>query len=669
MAYQSLYRRYRPQKFSEIRGQQHIVAALKNAVAKGEVGHAYMFHGPRGTGKTTSARVLAKALNCTNLGDDAEPCGECESCHSIEEGRSFDLHELDAASNNGVDDMRDLLAKVSLGNPGKAKVYILDEVHMLTRGAENALLKTLEEPPEHVIWVLATTEPHKVVQTIRSRCQVFELGLLGAEEMAEHVRWVAADAELDIDESVVEHVVSAGGGSVRDTLSALDRVVAAGGVVEIDESTDVLLSSLANREASAALAAVGDAMGRGKDPRTIGEGVLAGLRQAFLTAMGSAPPRLTPSEQARAEDIAARMTPATMTRALETLGSALVDMRQAPDPRVDLEVSLVRLCRPDADRSLDAVIERLDQLEAQLGGAAPTRPASAAAAPAAPAAPAPAPATPALAPEVPAAAPMPAPVPESAPTAGTLPAPPAVAETPVEPTADKSMGPAAAARAALADKTGRPAPPIEAITVDTTPTPPPPPVPVPAALTPTADAAPEAAGAADDLTVLRPTSPREVVELAAEHLGIDKDTVVSEANALLGPSSGGRSADDLAQLWLHLVDAAGAGPDIAPELEAVPPAADIAPDPGYDPTDPGPMPDDSLPPVPTLVPVPEPAAAAPAPVPEAAEPEPEADGPVADEDVDLHDLVDAPAHTEQIIERLTEAFPGAEVHIPEEPES
>ncbi|NDH84134.1 MAG: DNA polymerase III subunit gamma/tau, partial [Acidimicrobiia bacterium] len=229
MAYQSLYRRYRPQRFGEIRGQRHVVSALQNAVVKGEVGHAYLFHGPRGTGKTTSARVLAKALNCENLSSDGEPCGECESCVAVEQGRSFDLHELDAASNNKVEDMRDLLAKVNLGTPGRAKVYILDEVHMLTSQAENALLKTLEEPPDHVTWVLATTEPHKVVETIRSRCQVFQLTLLGAEEMAEHVRWVINDAGLDVSDDAVEYVVAAGGGSVRDTLSALDRVVAAGG--------------------------------------------------------------------------------------------------------------------------------------------------------------------------------------------------------------------------------------------------------------------------------------------------------------------------------------------------------------------------------------------------------------------------------------------------------
>jgi DNA polymerase-3 subunit gamma/tau len=267
MAYQSLYRRYRPQTFGEIRGQQHVVGALQNAVVKSEVGHAYLLHGPRGTGKTTSARVLAKALNCEHLGTDGEPCGECESCRAIEHGRSFDLHELDAASNNKVEDMRDLLGKVNLGNPGRAKVYILDEVHMLTSQAENALLKTLEEPPDHVTWVLATTEPHKVVETIRSRCQVFQLTLLGAEEMTEHVRWVIDDAQLDVSDAAVEYVVKVGGGSVRDTLSALDRVVAAGGVVEIDTSTDVMVDAIAGRDVAAALAAVGEAAARGRSEK------------------------------------------------------------------------------------------------------------------------------------------------------------------------------------------------------------------------------------------------------------------------------------------------------------------------------------------------------------------------------------------------------------------
>src|SRR6056297_1669215 len=182
MAYQSLYRRYRPQRFGEIRGQAHVVRALRSAVRDDRVGHAYLFSGPRGTGKTSTARILAKALNCERL-DGGEPCGECDSCRSIEAGSSYDLHELDAASNNGVEAVRDLISKASLGSPGRTKVYILDEVHMLSTAASNALLKTLEEPPEHVVFVLATTDPQKVLPTIRSRTQHFEVHLLPAADL------------------------------------------------------------------------------------------------------------------------------------------------------------------------------------------------------------------------------------------------------------------------------------------------------------------------------------------------------------------------------------------------------------------------------------------------------------------------------------------------------
>ena len=368
MAYQSLYRRYRPQKFSEIKGQDHVVRALQNAVREDKVGHAYLLHGPRGSGKTSTARVLAKALNCTDLGSGGEPCCACESCVSIQQGRSFDLQELDAASNNKVDDMRALLERVNLTSPGRAKVYLLDEVHMLTPGAENALLKTLEEPPSHVTWVLATTEPHKVVQTIRSRCQVFELGLIPSDIMSDLIRYVVTDAELDVDEAAIDHAVAAGGGSARDTLTALERVVAGGGTTDLDSSTDAILGALAEGDRAAALSAVGDAVGRGRDPRTIGEMVLAGLRDAFLTAMGDPPARLSEHERARAADLASRMAPAAMTRALETLGRTLIDMRQAPDPRVDIEVALVRLCHPDEDRSLEALAQRIQRLETRLDG-------------------------------------------------------------------------------------------------------------------------------------------------------------------------------------------------------------------------------------------------------------------------------------------------------------
>ena len=373
MEYTSLYRRFRPRRFSEVRGQEHVVAALQNAVREGRVLHAYLLSGPRGTGKTTAARILAKALNCTGEATDGEPCCSCDSCEAIDAGTSFDLHELDAASNNKVDDIRDLLSKVALGTPGRTKVYLLDEVHMLTAGAENALLKTLEEPPDHVVFVLATTEPHKVVETIRSRSQHLELNLLGAEDLESLVRDVVVEAGLDVDDAGVHHAVRAGRGSARDALSALDRVVA-GGITDDDTSVDELLRALSERDPGRALGALAAGIARGREPRVTGEALLGALREAFLVSMGVPPSQLVAADRERAERFAEEAPPAVITHALEALGTALVDMRRSPDPRVDLEVALVRLTGPEVSGSggsgsLDELTRRVEALEAASASA------------------------------------------------------------------------------------------------------------------------------------------------------------------------------------------------------------------------------------------------------------------------------------------------------------
>ena len=363
MALQALYRRYRPGRFAELRGQEPVVRALQNAVQQGRVGHAYLFSGPRGTGKTSTARILAKALNCTNLGDDGEPCGQCQSCLDIANNTSYDLIELDAASNNKVDDVRDLISRVAMGSPGQAKVYVLDEVHMLTSGAENALLKTLEEPPDHVVFVLCTTEPHKVVPTIRSRTQHLEFNLIDGDVLTDHARWVTEQAGLEVDDDAIEHAVHRGAGSARDTLSALDQIAAAGGVADRLEAVDAIIEALGSQDYGPAFVAVHETLRSGREPRIIGEALLDRLRNAFLCAMSADLSNLTDAQQADARATADRISPAGLTRALEVLGTALVDMRQAPDPRVDLEVALARLTRRDLDTDVSALLERIERLE------------------------------------------------------------------------------------------------------------------------------------------------------------------------------------------------------------------------------------------------------------------------------------------------------------------
>lgn len=371
MAYQSLYRRYRPQRFSEVRGQEHLVRALQNAVRENRVGHAYLFSGPRGTGKTSTARILAKVLNCENP-LDGEPCCACEACVAIEQGTSFDVHELDAASNNKVEDIRELVSKAALGTPGRTKVYILDEVHMLTPAASNALLKTLEEPPEHVVFVLATTDPQKVLPTVRSRCQPFEVRLLSADELRALAEYIVKDAGLDVSAEAIDYVVRVGAGSARDMESALELVAAAGGIPDDGDTLDELVEALCERDTGRALLAVEKAISAGRSPRVVGEQLIGRLRDVFLAAVGADLSRLDDRARARVVDQAGRLTAPGATRALEVIGEAFVGIQDAPDPRIPLEVALVRLTRDDAELSLAALADRVARLE--RGGLAPARP-------------------------------------------------------------------------------------------------------------------------------------------------------------------------------------------------------------------------------------------------------------------------------------------------------
>jgi DNA polymerase-3 subunit gamma/tau len=376
-AFQSLYRRFRPQRFDEVLGQEHVSLALRNAVRQDKVAHAYLFSGPRGTGKTSTARILAKALNCA-APEDGEPCGLCDSCVEIARGTSLDVHELDAASNNGVDAMRDLVARAALGTPGRWKVYIVDEVHMLSTAASNALLKTLEEPPGHVVFVLATTDAQKVLPTVRSRTQHFEFRLLGPETLETLVRRVRSSAGLDLGEDAVAAAVRKGRGSARDALSALDQLAAAGVVEDEVPVLAELAEALAERDAPRALVAVSQATAAGRDVHTLSVALVEQLRQGFLSMVAPELVQLPQDDRPRVEDVAKRLGLPALVRAMEALGRAEIDMRDAPDPRVTLEAALIRLAHPEADDATAALLERIDRLERAVGsGGAPAGAASA----------------------------------------------------------------------------------------------------------------------------------------------------------------------------------------------------------------------------------------------------------------------------------------------------
>lgn len=333
----ALYRRYRPSRFGELVGQDAIASTLSAMVETDQSPHAFLFTGPRGCGKTSSARILAAALNC-EASSGGEPCGTCLSCVAVATGRSLDVIEFDAASNSGVDAIRDVLRSVPLSTPGLRKVYIVDEVHQLSPAASNALLKTLEEPPPHVIWILATTEPHRVLATVRSRCSIFEFRLVGADQLRAHLEAVAADAKLDITPATLDSVARRAEGSVRDALSLLET--AAYGVAPGDDFAAQLAESLVGDDTATPLRVVAKACNAGQDPRRLTEETVAILRDAFLCQM-HADDLAAPTDRSGFSDLVGA-GPRRVVSLIEALGDALISMRQGFDARVSLEVSAVR---------------------------------------------------------------------------------------------------------------------------------------------------------------------------------------------------------------------------------------------------------------------------------------------------------------------------------------
>lgn len=379
LAYVALYRQWRPQDFDALVGQKAVKTTLKNALASGKIAHAYLFSGPRGTGKTSMARILAKALNCEQ-GPTAEPCGQCSNCQRIVQGTSLDVIEIDAASNTSVDNIRDLREQVAF-TPAESryKVYIIDEVHMLSTGAFNALLKTLEEPPAHAVFILATTDPQKVPATIQSRCQRFEFRRVTVDEIAEHLAMVAAGSGIEADADALRLIAIQAEGGMRDALSLLDQCgvmakrVTVATVREVlgivgREALHELTGAIGRRQLPQALATLNLLLEQGKDVKQVLTELIEYLRALvlYLAVPDYEEIYLTDTKEALAE-LAPLFGRDRLLAAEERLHSAIQELRGSMRPRITAELCLLDLCRVEGS-TLAALSARIEQLERQLAG-------------------------------------------------------------------------------------------------------------------------------------------------------------------------------------------------------------------------------------------------------------------------------------------------------------
>ena len=387
MSYTALYRKFRPQEFEDVKGQEHIVTTLKNQIKADRIGHAYLFCGTRGTGKTTVAKIFAKAVNCEHP-VDGSPCGECAICKAIADGSSMNVIEIDAASNNGVDNIRQIREEVTYRpTEGKYKVYIIDEVHMLSAGAFNALLKTLEEPPSYVIFILATTEAHKIPITILSRCQRYDFHRISIDTIAGRLMDLMREENVEVEEKAIRYVAKAGDGSMRDALSLLDQCIAFHlgetltyeNVLEVLGAVDTeifsrLLRQIINKDITGAIGTLDTLVDEGREMGQMVTDFTWYLRNLLLLQSSDDMEEVLDMSKehiATLKEEAELVKPEVLMRYIRIFSELGNQVKYASQKRILIEIAIIKLCKPQMEKDYESVMDRLTSLEAKIANGVP----------------------------------------------------------------------------------------------------------------------------------------------------------------------------------------------------------------------------------------------------------------------------------------------------------